>query len=39
VTDDVQGKTFLSWDENGVLVVVAGDLDPAEAAKVAESLE
>jgi len=39
VTDEVQGKTLLSWDENGVLVVVAGDLDPAEASKVAESLK
>jgi hypothetical protein len=39
VTDDVQGKTLLSWDENGVLVVVAGDLDQAEATRVAESLQ
>jgi outer membrane lipoprotein-sorting protein len=38
VTDEAEGISFLSWDENGVLVAIAGDLDPDEATKVAESL-
>jgi outer membrane lipoprotein-sorting protein len=38
ITDEAESNTFLSWLENGVIVVIAGHLGPDETVKVAESL-
>ena len=39
ITDEVDGNTFLSWNEKGIAIVIAGRIDRSQILRVAESLQ
>lgn len=39
ITDEAQGNSFLTWEEDGIVISIAGHIGADEVVKVAESLQ